>query len=351
MNRRALALAAALSLAAPPLGAQDETLPEAADGDRVPRLVDLLQGSDSFKIRATAAVALGRIGDKRAAAALAAALQEDRHYAVRAAAASALGRLAAADGVPALLAALDDEDQFVRDEALAALDRYHAPEHLYAFQDALGSDDAEKRLAAVRAFGDVLRSGKEAAAPSVVKALGDADPQVVAVAERALAEVPHDRAVPLLIDGLVNGAPGVREETARMLGKRMDERAVEPLLAVITAASDGESVHAAAREALRKHREYVDVAGALKAAGDPAPDKRDARIRALRLLGALGEPSVFDSLAVALADRDPQVRMAAARAAADLGGSRGRALLDSARRSEQDERVQRQLDLLLKLLK
>ncbi len=330
----------------------DGALPEGQPGsDRVPRLVLVLQSSDSFKVRATAAVALGRIGDRRATQALAVALQEDAHFAVRAAAASALGRLSAADGVPALLAALDDTDEFVRDEARGALDRYHAPEHLYAFQEALKAEDDEQRLAAVRAYGDVLRTGKVEAAPFVVNALGDEEPQVVAVAQRALDEVPHERAVPLLLDGLQNGPAGVREEAAKMLGKRLDERAVEPLLALVVSPGEADSTHAAARDALRKHREYVDVGAALRAANDAAPEQRDARVRALRLIGALGEPTGFDALAVAVTDRDAAVRMAAARAAVDMGGSRGRALLETARARETDERVQKQLDVLLKMLR
>src|SRR5688500_2123586 len=156
---RFLLVAAALSLAVHGAAARadDDELSTPTGGDRVPKLVEALRGAASFKVRATAAVALGRLADPRAAPALAETLRTDGHYAVRVAAASALGRLPTPAGIPSPLEALHDTDPFVREEARGALEPFHTAESVFAFREALQSDDALARLAAVQAYGDVLR--------------------------------------------------------------------------------------------------------------------------------------------------------------------------------------------------
>src|SRR5688500_9195790 len=131
---RFLLVAAALSLAvhAAAARADDDELAPPTGGDRVPKLVEALLGADSFKVRATAAVALRRLAGPRAAPALAAAHRADGHYAVRVAVASALGRLPTPEGIPPLLEALHDTDPFVREEARGALELFHNARSVFA---------------------------------------------------------------------------------------------------------------------------------------------------------------------------------------------------------------------------
>lgn len=347
LARLVLVVTFVVALAPPgPARANDDEL-QASSGERLPRLVEALSGSPSFKVRATAAVALGRLADPRGLPALAEALRSDAHYAVRVAAASALGRLPTAEGIPALLAALHDQDPFVREEAQGALDRFHTVAAVFAFREALQSDDPVARLAAVRAYGDVLREAPNVA-PLVVGALGDDSEEVAKAAETALAGIPHERAVPLLVAALSSSGSQVRGACARLLAKRADKSAVEPLIALMTATDEGEEVRRAARDALRAHREYLDVAARLALAADAAPAMRDGRIASLRVVAAVNDPGAAELIERALNDGDASVRVGAARAASDLGGAAAKRLLESARAKEPDPRTQRQLDLLIK---
>lgn len=341
----AAGLPAREALAASPEDDTDEV--SAGTGEeRVPRLLEALRGSGSFKARATAAVALGRLGDPRAAPALADALRSDDHYAVRVAAASALGRLPTADAIQPLLGALHDQDPFVREEASSSLARFHTAENVFAFREGLQADDPVVRLAAVRAYGDVLRK-TPGVSPLVVEALGDDDDDVRRAAEQAIAGIPHERAVPLLVGSLTSGGSQVRAACARLLEKRTDKTAVEPLVLLMTAVEEGEETRRAARDALKAHASYIDVEARLASANDLAAGARDGRLQALRVLAALAHPSAPALVERDLADADPAVRVAAARAAGDLG-DRGKKLLEAAVAREADPRTRKQLELILR---
>jgi len=348
--RSVLVVLAALAVA-PSVRAQDDTEPSApAAAEGIGRLVDALQSGETFKVRATAAVALGRLGDTRALTPLSEALRRDESFAVRAAAAAAIGRLGDAAGLPALFAALGDSEQYVRGEAEEALARFHTLTHLFAFREALRSEDALARRAAVTAYGEVMREpgASPALASLVVNALGDDDEDVIAAATRAVSGLAHDRVVPLLLDGLAHGGSGVRAGCARLLEKHTDARAVEPLIALAVDTDQPEDVRRAVGSALRQHQQYVDVSGAAARAGNAAdPD----RLRSLRLLAVVGDARADALIESALADSDAAVRVAAARAAADSGQPKARAALLAAADREPDARIKRQLELILKTMR
>jgi HEAT repeat protein len=348
--RSVLVVLAALAVV-PSVRAQDDTEPSApAAAEGVGRLVDALQSGETFKVRATAAVALGRLGDTRALAPLSEALRRDESFAVRAAAAAAIGRLGDAAGLPALFAALGDSEQYVRGEAEEALARFHTLTHLFAFREALRGEDALARRAAVTAYGEVMREpgASPALAALVVNALGDDDEDVIAAATRAVSGLPHDRVVPLLLDGLAHGGSGVRAGCARLLEKHTDARAVEPLIALAVDTDQPEDVRRAVGSALRQHQQYVDVGGAAARAGNAAdPD----RLRSLRLLAVVGDARADALIESALADSDAAVRITAARAAADSGQPKARAALLAAADREPDARIKRQLELILKTMR
>ena len=87
-------------------------------------LIEQLHAED-LETRQAAAVALGRIGDRRATAALVAALG-DRELAV--AAAGALARIGDADAFDALIALLGDADPAIRQSVIAALNSIGHPD-------------------------------------------------------------------------------------------------------------------------------------------------------------------------------------------------------------------------------
>ena len=122
------ALAAASPLAAwkaaaqAPADASDPGEPSApAASEGLDRLVGALQSGASFKVRATAAVALGRMGDARALPPLSEAVRGDDSFAVRAAAAAALGRLGDPAGLPTLFVALHDREHLFFHSPFCAL--------------------------------------------------------------------------------------------------------------------------------------------------------------------------------------------------------------------------------------
>ncbi len=342
-------LMAALFIAGPAGAAGDDddepTAPASSEG--LARLIEALRSGQTFKVRATAAVALGRMADKSAVPALAEALRSDDSFAVRAASASALGRLGDPAGLPPLFDALDDRERYVSDEAKEALARFYAKEHLFAFRDALRADDAAVRLVAVSAYGEVMREPSTSAgvAAVVINALGDDDEEVAGAAARAVAALPHDRAIPLLIDGVENAGSSVRMACAKLLEKRTDERAVEPLSALAIDTDQSSDVRLAAAKAFRAHADYVDVAAYRKGLvdGDDA-----TRIKAMRLLAVLGDKSAAAAIDAGLQSSDASVRVAAARAAADVGDARARAAVSAAAGKESDPRLKRQLELILK---
>ncbi len=325
----------------------DSVAAPAVDDDAFVRLLEGLRTGDSFRVRATAAVALGRLADPRALPALEEALHGDGSYAVRAAACAALGRIGDPVALPALIDALGDSDEYVRTAAEEALARFHTPAHLFSFRELLGSGDERARRAAVLAYADVLRAPQASPglAVFVVQALADDSESVALAAEAGLAGLPHDRALPMLLDGLRAGDSGVKAGCARLLEKRLDMRAVEPLITIVLDNESTADVRAAARRALARHVEYLDVpAFAAAAAGSSVPE----RVRGLRVLAALGDARAAAQIERALVDADPVVRIAGARAAADLGGARARASLEAAAARESDGRQKRQLELILK---
>jgi HEAT repeat protein len=351
LPRLTSALAVVLALTAAPAGAQSDADSEAspASSEGVTRLVEALQSGESFRVRATAAVALGRMGDARALPVLADALRGDESYAVRAAAAAAIGRLGDVGGLQPLFDALHDRDAYVRTEASEALSRFRKPEHLFAFRQALTDEDPLQRLAAVTAFGEVMREpgASVGLAARVIDALGDDDEAVAGAAAQAVSTLPHDRAVPLLVGGLEYGGSGVRTGCARLLEKRTDERAVPALTMIVVDTDQSEDVRQAARAALRAHVEYLDVN---KIAADAVGPAGPERQKALRLLSVLGDKRALALIEKGLASTDPVERTASARAAVDSADPRARGLLQAAAAREADPRVKRQLELLLKSL-
>ncbi len=94
-----------------------------ARADRVADLSRTLLESKREKARISAAVALGRLHDKRGVKPLVVALRKDRSRLVRAVAAAALGHIGDQRALPALRKATEDADKSVRKRAAEAVQR------------------------------------------------------------------------------------------------------------------------------------------------------------------------------------------------------------------------------------
>ncbi|MFZ9886414.1 MAG: HEAT repeat domain-containing protein, partial [Myxococcota bacterium] len=319
--------------------------------DATDRLVVLLRSHDSFKVRTTVAVSLGRMGDARASAALAQALTLDPHYAVRAGCASALGRIGDGAAIHPLLRALADIDPIVRAEAGTALRAFHTERYLVFFQEAVTSPHAAERRAAVQAFGANLLSAPERGATVVLEALADEDGDVRAEATRAIEGLTRSARAQMLQNALGHKRSTVRAAGGRLLARWPDPEAVPTLLEAICRSEEPTEVRDALREAVRAHREFLEVGALLVRAGDPALGSSEDRLEALSVVGAFGGQSAERVLRSALGDRDVRVRSRAARAAGDLDGDSARALLGAALAQEQDARVKRQMELVLRTIR
>ena len=346
-------------------------------------LVEQLRAED-LDTRQAAAVALGRIGERRATPALVAALQ-DQELAVPAA--GALARIGDPDAFPALLALIGAGDAAVRQAAVAALNsighpgmaahivelldgpdpivresalriagyfgysecvdqvlarcrddneqvRRAAVEHLPFFEDArvldalgeaLASDTPAVRAAAAGAF---ARLDSAATADRLVQALSDSDAWVRYFALRSLGSVGDVSAVEAVTRVLhEDPAAHVRLAAIDVIGHLRPPHAfglLEPLTR-----SENEDIARAAIRALG-YLDQPDVLGFLE--GQLRSDDIWRRLSALSALHAHTAPRVVQILQwVAAADETADVRQAAIDALTTLAAGEGDRSVDAAR--------------------
>jgi len=221
----------------------------------VPPLIEQLQAED-LETRQAAAVALGRIGDRRGTAPLVKALA-DRDLAV--AAAGALARIGDASAFEALIVRLGDPDSSIRQSVIAALNSIGHPEMPGRILPLLTSPDAIVREAALRIAGyfgypecldsvrtccrdeneTVRRTAVEQLAffedPGVFEtltcALADDSASVRSAAAGALARIEHPARIEALLEALEDPDPWVRFVALRSVGMIGDPVAVPIVVA------------------------------------------------------------------------------------------------------------------------
>ena len=249
-------------------------------------LIEQLRAED-LETRQAAAVALGRIGDRRALGALVQSLQ-DPELAVPAA--GALARIGDRDAFDGLVALLGNRDPSIRQAAIAALNSIGHPDMAARIVPLLSNLDPLVRESALRIAGyfgypdcieqvlQCCRDESEAvrraaieslaffddarAVPSLVEALDRRQPAAVrAAAAAALPRVDHDVAADALTQALHDPDAWVRYVALRSLGS-MGDRGVVP----------------AVLETLRT---------------DPAPH---VRLAAIGVIGRLGTAEAWDVL-------------------------------------------------------
>ncbi len=208
--------------------------------------------------------------------------------------------------VEALLRDLDDDEAQVRADAVFELGFVTDPRSLPALLGAAADRDEQvRRLAAV----SLGRLGEEAAIQTLIERLGDPAPGVRAAAAGALGLF-GARAVPgltvevaRLLSGPPSADPGMLE-TARILGRIGDDRALDPLAALLREGATG------------------------------------ARLAAAEALGELGLTTGIPALRAALADPAPEVRLASARSIVAIAGPAARQVIEAYIAAETDPGLQ-----------
>jgi cyclophilin family peptidyl-prolyl cis-trans isomerase/HEAT repeat protein len=206
----------------------------------------------SAAVRERAALAVGRIGDKRGTDALIAMLEHEGSEPARAMAAFALGEMEDASGVSALMAVVEREKESlsVRARAVEGLGKIAG---VQANAEALGKNAVErinqsliaqlpdsktsleqKQLTSLT-IAALMRIRSPASVEPLARQLKSNDAEIRAQAANALARLrqPIDAAVPALIEALNDGDADVRANAARALGASKDARTVEPLLKLL----------------------------------------------------------------------------------------------------------------------
>jgi HEAT repeat protein len=270
-------------------------------------------------VREAAARALGEAGERRAVGALR-KLTIDSHPQVRAAAAEALAALD--DPLGELLRAAIEEDP-----ALGDLARRSDPAAIEVLEWLLAFGTSPERMAAARAL---EATGSPAAVPPLLERLeSDPDVEVRAETARVLGRLRDTRAVDSLLVALADG--GVQVRTAAL--ESLDAFQAGPLPRLISGALAGEQLD---REELARSTDARVAPILIKAldSGDvslrvgatwtlwsmPSPDAQPALLRNLQssdgelrwasagALGAIGDREAADALRPGLKDSDPRVR-------------------------------------------
>jgi HEAT repeat protein len=263
-------------------------------------LVTALKDLDD-EVRAKAAGALGKLGDRRAVTYLLDHLLSDPAPFVRARIAGALGQFSDTEVIDRLVRALGDPAWWVRMRSVEALEQI-GPAAETPLTVALDDPDPEIRIRAAVAL---ERMGVPARLVAEI-AEGHDTPQMHAM----LAKFGVAGARELLAEQLHHQSPLVRRAIVTAV-HRADRTDLTQELIERAANDDDPTVRAATLEALTALGAREAVPAALDALGDP-----DDRVRAAStgLLGELGGAEVAGVIQPRSIDREPLVRAAAARA-------------------------------------
>jgi HEAT repeat protein len=327
----------------------------------VPGILDRLGDIWWYPGLARAAQALGDLADPRAATALAGFVRDAQmSLDVRRAAVTALGRITDPSVIEPLVEALGDSDDITAQTAAEALGRRHdALPHLlrallafhgatrggacYALSflhDSSATDqlarilavdpDPVVRRAAATALGRIERPESSKA---LLGCLADAEVGHAAASALARLSVPPIRELVALLD---EGVPAQRRVAAIALGQLAAFDVVDALLNALH--DDDPDVRAAIIDALGRQRSGRALQPLLAVLGDE--EERGAlRARAVRALGAIGDPAAVGALLDALSDDVEAVRLRAAEALGRLGDERAVSALSEVVRRDQNPEV------------
>ena len=265
---------------------------------------------------------LGKQGEKAAeAGAPLTALLGDKSVAVRAHAATALGEIgnSAKSAAPALVELLKDADETVRRQAVKALVEIRpGPQVMMPlFEKIMEGSDPTAQMRILHAVADA----GEAAVPGLIRALKNEKVEYWACIVLRDIGPPAKAAVPALIEALKSPRPDVRREAVLALGA-MDDAAL-PAVPQIAAALGDEHAGTAATFVLGQLGKIPADAEAKIRENTKSDDKTLASVSLWALARVHPEDKELrretaEKLIENLKDKDPFVRVAAARALAAL---------------------------------
>ncbi len=255
--------------------------------------------SKNVRVRISATIALGELGDVRAVGPLIACLRKDQDKSVKTFAGYALIKIGRPSVEP-LIACLKDQDESVRRSAAVALGQLHDAQAVEPLIGSLKDQDRDVRRSAAVALGQL-----------------------------------HDaRAVDPLIASLKDNDPVVKENAAEALGELGDARAVESLIACLK--DDGMGTYAFGQALARLGKpSVVPLIACLKNRA------RGVRYHAADVLGQLRDAQAVEPLIACLKDQDEIVKANAAQALGKLGDARAAEPLIASLK-DQDRRVRYQ---------
>jgi HEAT repeat protein len=267
-------------------------------GSRVTKLLVEQLGSEELEIRKAAVVALGRIGDARAAPALVEVLGEDPELVIPAA--DALAKIGDPRAFEALLALVGDPHAAVRQSVVGALNSLGSPQMPGRVLPLLEDDDPNVRESAVKIAGYFSY-------PECVELLlercRDREERVRRAAVEHLPFLEDERATPALLSALRHETPKVRAAAA---GAMSLAEGPEVLASLVEALGDEDSwVRYFAARSLGR----LKVAESTEALAALARDDRahHVRIAAVEALGSIGGQKAAEAVAPLTKSAEPDL--------------------------------------------
>jgi HEAT repeat protein len=257
--------------------------------------------AEDLEVRRSAAVALGRIGDSRATAALVNTLRDEP---VTIDAANALGQIGDPEAVDGLLQLIGSEDASIRQAVLGALNSVIPPSMAERIIPLLHDPDPNVRESAVKIAGYF---GYPEAAGALVELSRDPNERVRCAAIEHLPFVVEEQAFDVLARALKEETPNVRAAAARALGNLDAPQVAGQLIEGLS--DDNVWVRYFSARALGRLRSEDSIEALEKLI---AKDEfNHVRIAALDSLGQIGGHRVAEIIGALIEDADPDVARAA----------------------------------------
>jgi HEAT repeat protein len=307
---RAILLSALVVVVAPAAGA---AVASRLSPDEFNLLAERLKQSGSYKVRIQAALLLGAAGGSDALPLLVAVLKDDSRASVRAAAALGLGALGDERAYAPLIESLNEPDPFVRAQigkSIVELSRGSSGGmRLWA---AMQSTPKTTRILGTHLLATLGAEG----VPALLIASSEPDPEIGAAVKDELLRLPQSqlKAGLLLALTLHDARTGV--PAATMLADGLNFDAIPALADAVVDPQQPPTVAAAARTALKRLSDAIDLR--VQARRADSPDSGE-RTRALVLIAAKGGDEAQDLLVAALDDDDSMVLAQAVSGLAEVG--------------------------------
>jgi HEAT repeat protein len=269
-----------------------------------PATLDLLMAqltAEDLEVRRSAVVALGRIGDSSATAALVNTLGDE---ALAIDAANALAQIGDPEAVDGLLNLIGNDDVSIRQAAVSALNSVIPPSMSERIIPLLHDPDPNVRESAVKIAGYF---GYPESVGALLELSRDSDERVRCAAIEHLPYVEDERAFDVLVQAIKAETPNVRAAAARALGTMDTPEAVQPLIEGLSDEDVWVRYFSARALGRRRSEESVEAL-------ERVIEKENfnhVRIAALDSLGQIGGPRISEIVSGLVDDVDPDVRHAA----------------------------------------